>query len=110
MNKKDFICPYCNKITTTYNYLMAVSSFNAEWKSRSSCINHDINVGFWHNNSNEIDEINLYNVKYAVNIFLSKNNMVIYYNHHLSNISIPIDNNLTPKNFEEKIKTYLIFQ
>ena len=93
------VCPFCNK----------------EIKYRENsylryCFNHlNINVSFSYKSRNQtkIDWVILQKGYLSIIIFhnyvtnIMKDGSIFY---------VPIDNNLTPENFEDKIKTYLVFQ
>jgi hypothetical protein len=97
----NIFCPFCKNIIT----LVERCEYFYE------CKNHHIAVNFVVD-KNIIENIILYNSEYRsrVCIDLELNNMNIeIYNKKLTKINVPFDPNLTPENFESKLKTYLIF-
>ena len=105
-------CPYCNCST---------NNIDDAWLS---CYNHgEIVVRFWNwkryiNNIYAGDKVKqkLYYIGYKdyyIYLYPKDNFMNICFNYFDSpdnSITLPIDPNLTPENFEQKLKTYLTFQ
>ena len=101
------ICPYCNKETININS-------NDLFKLQYGCKNHNIYVEFGFENRS-CTYIELYNETKNIrcNIFVGS---IMHLYHRLAGYScygfksLTYDVNLTPENFEKKIKTYLTFQ
>jgi len=91
-------CPYCNNITDPFEEMWINSPF--------LCKNHgDINVVFYKDNS----RICMYNrILPSWYLYIIDNFMTL--NKEQKTITILFDKNLTPENFEQKLKTYLTFQ
>jgi hypothetical protein len=106
----EFTCPYCK------NSLIKDEAFHCSYY----CKAHDgvtVKINFDYNNG----EYNLYcteiyNLKYCIIQYPDLDDMCIKrlykylddYSYFL--FSVPKDPNLTPENFEQKLKTYLNFQ
>jgi hypothetical protein len=74
------------------------------YKYYKYCNNHSIFVIYYSTGDMELD-----NCRDHIYIFCEKKEMQVIHNKKLSSV-IPIDPNLTPENFEQKIKLYLNFQ
>lgn len=94
------ICPYCKKYTLECNGVYnAFLSYN-----QYKCINHKLPVLLY-----SIDNFSIVLIRMG-NIIINYVGNVMFFYLNSSNIKLPIDNNLTPENIEQKIKTYLTFQ
>jgi len=70
------------------------------------CYNHNlIKVAFYSNKQT----IYMFNEEYFVGLY-NNNRMILTIRDPDRDINLPLDKSLTPENFEQKIKTYLIFQ
>ena len=101
MKNNLMICKYCNNVMEQdpYNYF---------------CKNHG--SVFLKNNDSRMA---LYNSKYYISIFYDSNRMFLckvrsIMGYHVYtdaySFNIPLDKSLTPENFEQKVRTYLVFQ
>ena len=94
-------CPYCHSTTKTL-YICS------DW---FRCKNHNNIIVEWCSIDNNIICTHLYNKTHWLNILHTENIMYFFKrNGESETVYIPFDKNITPKNFEEKLKTYLIFQ
>jgi hypothetical protein len=107
---KDYTCPYCEKPIDHFPGWDMFGGINF------ICRNHGIViVRFKYSISdNSLLQIDIYFqshlIKYKeISIYPVENKMKLIINYD-NIIELPIDKNLTPENFEQKIKTYLIFQ
>ena len=102
MSINSFKCIYCG------NSIENSSSFEFYY----DCHNHlPVNVRFWLNNYYTITAIKLAYENYYICIFPEDNNMDLYSKFRFLRVmALPLDKSLTPKNFNNKVKTYLTFQ
>jgi hypothetical protein len=102
MNK--VICPFCKQdlILTFDNSKQAIIIYD--------CVNHNIPVKllFYKPSSTFFSIVIGKSHKLNLKILFFKNSMELYYNN--LRLTLPMDNNLTPENFSNKLKTYLNFQ
>ena len=102
------ICPYCKEVVSIdKKYLSETIYYCDNHKNISVLISY--NNGFIYANY-----IHLYNKEYEggyhIYVRVEENEMIVRDTNFSGLAILPIDNNLTPENFEKKIKTYLTFQ
>jgi hypothetical protein len=96
-------CAYCNSKLKKYKTTL---SWNKWWK----CDKHKIKVLFYYED-NELNTICIESLdsNYILYIRFDENKAYLFYDND-EHIEIPIDPNLTPENFLNKVKTYMNFQ
>ena len=100
---KIISCPYCK------------TEINKIYENIFTCTNHNgIVVEIYSPNEN-INYIRLYDIDFRNQIFIDKDSMSLFCSkkpvgdYATRKAVLPIDSNLTPENFENKVKTYLTF-
>ena len=99
MKKK---CPYCDN----ENLIEVQGTIYASPVYR--CNNHICETFLFFKDLAHIDYIVI--CKHIFYIYIFKNKMDLYTKDYSVTMHLPCDSNLTPENFEQKLKTYLTFQ
>jgi len=101
----NYLCRYCGKEAK-------VNCKNGNWFIQYQCNNHNINVLFefneWYKDNirTVLGSFNLYYIDiYDKNDYMELKTNTLWF----PNYKIPKDNNLTPENFEQKLKLYYTF-
>ena len=98
----NYSCLYCRKsLRPIFGYIPGYIRYD--------CNNHNyISVSFYINENNNCYAVRLYTVKNKISINSNLEKMYVYKENEY--LVLPIDNNLTPENFEVKLKLYFTFQ
>jgi hypothetical protein len=109
----DYVsCPFCNSVLLSDYINITTGLGGGPYKcfNHNICSNHNIRILLYKSQQlNKINEILIHNYKYYVYIYPLIDEMKIIGNNAYIELLLPLDKKLTPENFEERIKTYLLF-